>query len=498
MKCRKCGSEIPGPGGSCPVCIETYCGDGDLVLQGTMGDAPTMEPVSESIQLTVLEGKYEAVRVLGRGGMGVVYYGVDTTLDREVAIKVLAPECSENPVYDARFNHEAKTLAALDHPNIVPIYSYGQEGGRHYFVMKYIQGVDLAENSAFHKGDYREILPRLRPIFEALEHAHGKGVIHRDIKPANIIFTTDGVAMLLDFGISMDTSMSRLTSDGAIVGTPCYMSPEQAAGTHALSPASDQYSLGVILYEILAGAPPFVGDNPVSLLFRHVHETPEPIMEKNPAASLSVSRVVMKALAKDPADRFPSCMELYLALERALSEDASPEEAEPEAPTVDLENDDDEEPTRCAPLSTRKRPIRAAVAIMALAAAILLVGLWWSSPSREESDPPLAQPEPSQISISIETEPPGAEIFSGDTKLGVTPYKSVAVAASSARYRIVKQGFETYMLEVPGTANVSESIELRPVEQEKAKEAPGRSKGHGRSKDDGKKRHGKSKGRIRL
>lgn len=274
---------------------------------------------------------YRAERVLGGGTMGTVYYGVDTELDREVAIKVLRPVPDMHPSPEARFDREAKTLAQLEHESIVPIYAFGREHEERYFVMPYVRGKPLASALRGEPRSIRWFLPYLRSICDALSYAHEMGVVHRDLKPANIILSPRGEqAKLLDFGIAMNTTKSRMTQHGVIVGTPCYMSPEQAFDVSSVGPASDQYAIAVVLYEVLAGRPPFEADDAGEMLYKHLSEAPEPLHHLNQEVSEEVSAIVARALSKKPGERYASCREfadeLIQAVERPRQEDESSSE----------------------------------------------------------------------------------------------------------------------------------------------------------------------------
>lgn len=278
----------------------------------------------EQQSLPCFEGKYQALRVLGRGGMGLVYFGQDKVLGRSLAIKVTLPELGTHQEAKERFLREAKTLANLDHPNIVPIYSYGWEGGSHYFVMKYVEGKPLDAVTKSTPLDQRaELLISLGPVFAALQHAHDVGIVHRDIKPPNIMFANDGTPMLLDFGIARDDSAVRLTQGDRTLGTPAYMSPEAALGTREAGAASDQYGLAVVCYEMLTGSLPFRVPDPVAMLMQHLQMEPEPLDVRQPLVAPAVSAAVLRGMAKAPEDRYGSVVEFFDALRSAISPERS-------------------------------------------------------------------------------------------------------------------------------------------------------------------------------
>ena len=267
-----------------------------------------------------LSANYEVDREIGRGGMGIVYLARDTRLKRPVAVKLLPPELAFRPEIRTRFLREAETAAQLSHPNIVPIYSVDERDGLVYFVMGYVDGGNLAarlsETGAMPADRVRQVLCE---VADALAYAHDRGVVHRDIKPDNILLSLDDErAVVTDFGIARAISEgadSRLTATGIAIGTPTYMSPEQAAGEREIDGRSDLYSLGIVGYQMLAGEPPFSANSTPALLVKHLSEQPRPIGERRPDVPPELARAVMLLLEKDPANRFPSAESLGTALE---------------------------------------------------------------------------------------------------------------------------------------------------------------------------------------
>lgn len=262
-------------------------------------------------------GKYVIIAEIGRGGMGAVYKARDVELDRVVAIKVLSPYLVGEPRLVQRFMREARLAANLDHPNIVTIYDIGGEGSYYYFAMKYLDGVTLKEY-VVQNGPLapEETLPLVRQLASALDYAHGQNLIHRDIKPGNVIIGSDGQLSLTDFGLAKVAENLKLTASGDTIGTLEYMAPEQARGDAVKG--SDIYSLGVIVYEMLTGRLPFQGNNQATLLYQHLHDPPPPLHQWNPSVPPEVEKVVLQAMAKDPADRYPTAGEFSRALEEAV------------------------------------------------------------------------------------------------------------------------------------------------------------------------------------
>jgi hypothetical protein len=259
-------------------------------------------------------------RVLGRGGMATVYYGWDVRLERPVAVKVIDASQQPDPAYAERFVNEARAMAAWHHPNILQVYYAGEEDGLYYFAMEYIPGKDLARILA----DQRKIGGRLpdaevarfgSAVARALDYAHERGVIHRDVKPANVIVAEEGRVVLADFGLALNVARGTL---GEVFGSPHYMAPEQARNSSQAVPQSDLYSLGVMLFELLAGQVPFDDPSPASLAVMHITQPPPSPRQFNPGLSAAVEAVLLKALRKQPEDRYQTGEELMEALERAL------------------------------------------------------------------------------------------------------------------------------------------------------------------------------------
>lgn len=269
-------------------------------------------------------GQYELRDLLGAGGMGAVYRAFQTNLRREVAVKVLPHFLARQTDYIERFQQEAHTAARLEHAHIVPIYDYGVQDGTAYVVMRLLDGGTLAERLATGKPDYLpsvgDITVLLKKLATALDYAHGRGVIHRDIKPSNVMFDRFGSPFLVDFGIAKllnATSSSEITGTGMVLGTPSYMAPEQWQGT-TIVPATDQYALGVMVYLMLTGELPFVGDTPFALATKHVSEPPPAPHLKRPEIPEAVSAVIQQVLAKESEKRFPNATAFATAFEQAI------------------------------------------------------------------------------------------------------------------------------------------------------------------------------------
>jgi len=258
-------------------------------------------------------GQYRIVARIGRGGMATVYRAHHAALERDVAIKVLPDFFAEDEGYRERFQQEARSIARLKHPNILNVFDFGQERGITYLVLELVEGGTLAERLG-RPMDLHEVIRIIRPIASALDHAHAQGVLHRDIKPSNILIHRDGTPVLGDFGLAkMAGSVRRLTASGTVIGTPEYMSPEQSAGD-PIGPASDQYSLAVVAYEMLTGRVPFEADTPAAVLLSHINKAVPPTHELVGELSRHVEDALRRALAKNPLDRFGSAPEFIAAL----------------------------------------------------------------------------------------------------------------------------------------------------------------------------------------
>jgi eukaryotic-like serine/threonine-protein kinase len=377
----------------------------------------------------ILDGRYRLGSLLGVGGMARVYLASDRVLERPVAVKVLSPPYAQDPVFVERFRREARSAARLSHPNIVAVFDSGADADQHYLVMEYVPGQSLAELLA----SRGRLAPRWAAglgaeVCAALAAAHTQGLVHRDVKPANVLVGDDGRVKVADFGIVKAAATATLTGTGTVLGTAAYLSPEQAQGG-PVDARSDLYSLGCVLYELLCGRPPFgsgADGSPVAVATRHLHQPAEPPSARNPLVDASLDAVVLTALAKEPAQRYQSAIDMQDALEQVLAGDgmaAGP--GSPRAAAVPTE------PLPAPPSRTGVLPAPAGpagrgsgrrpgwlrwalpVAGVALGIGLLLALLWpdgGTTPVRPEAGP-TAAPATSASSTTIPPAPsaPGVE-----------------------------------------------------------------------------------------
>ena len=279
----------------------------------------------------IIAHRYRLLRMIGQGGMAVVYEAQDMNLSRRVAIKLLRPDYSHDGAFVKRFQQEAMTVARLNNPNIVRVYDYGEYNGSSYIVMELVEGLSL-EQILEERGPLpiNDAIRYMIEVCNAVEAAHHAGLVHRDLKPGNILLDADGHVKVVDFGIARAAGGSQMTTTGTTIGTAAYFSPEQAQGLE-IGPASDIYALGVVLYELLTGRLPFEHENPITLALMHVRDQPPSPRLYNPRIPRSLESIILRCLSKDPAKRFPSVAALRDAL---LAYSSAPASAQQTVATV--------------------------------------------------------------------------------------------------------------------------------------------------------------------
>ncbi|MFJ7211041.1 Stk1 family PASTA domain-containing Ser/Thr kinase [Amycolatopsis sp. NPDC098790] len=352
----------------------------------------------------LLSNRYELGETLGYGGMSEVHHGHDVRLGREVAIKILRADLARDPQFQERFRREAQNAAALNHPAIVAVYDTGEAntefGPLPYIVMEYVEGRTLRDIVKTEGPmSQKRAMEVMADVCAALDFSHRHGIVHRDVKPANVMITKNGAVKVMDFGIAraMHDGQSAMTQTAAVIGTAQYLSPEQARG-ESVDARSDVYAAGCVLYELITGEPPFTGDSPVAVAYQHVREDPNPPSSVNPAVAPELDAVVLKALAKGPANRYQSAAEMRSDLVRTLSGQR------PAAPMVMSEDErtqvmnadrrqpqryeeydaaDDEDPKA----KRRRRTLLAALAAVFVLGAVLLI-MWLSGSFKSGNEDP--------------------------------------------------------------------------------------------------------------
>lgn len=277
-----------------------------------------MDRTTDSMIGRTIAGKYTILTVLGGGGMGTVYRARQAGVNREVAIKIMNPELADSEQYLTRFAREAERMGALEHPHIIPVIDYGTTDGVTYIVMALKTGGNLGDVIKRGHAPLSDISHYVTQIASALDYAHQRGIIHRDLKPANILLDEERNTFLTDFGIARKLGETKLTAQGMVVGSPTYMAPEAWRGEEA-SPETDIYSLGVILFELLTGKPPYNDKMPARIMLMHIQDPIPSVLKVRSDLAPQIEAVVMQALAKERRDRYSSATAMALALKSAVS-----------------------------------------------------------------------------------------------------------------------------------------------------------------------------------
>ncbi len=459
--CAKCQTPVP-TGSNCSQC-------GTLSVE----NGPDLDELQARLART-LEGRYEITRLLGRGGMAVVFLAQDLVLERQVAIKVLPPDMTRDAQLVTRFQQEAKTAAKLDHPNIIPIYRVESEGGLVYIVMKYVSGQSLEDLLAKGPLPISRVRHVLREAALALGHAHRRRIVHRDVKPANIMLDDDGRVILTDFGISkavQDTG--QLTGTGTIIGTPHYMAPEQARGQE-VDGRADQYALAIVGHRVLTGKLPF--DGPAhSILYQQVFEQPPTVLDRRPDTPPDLRVALDRALAKDSNARF-----------KTMEEFASAVSGERSGPTTVVS-----EPVKAAgPVKPDKAAgdHGAGVFVALATVAVVAVAAWFAlpgfqsiversavsrpGPAREVVAPVMskaraasrpAKLKPVQYALLKVDSDPWGVLYVDGVRVGLTPIANRRLPLGTHRLRVEQKGYQTVTetIVVKSTGAVTRRYNLR-------------------------------------
>ncbi len=493
MKCFNCGAEVAPPARFCASCGTPVADplESTLVLPPEADDA-----LLQRVRMS-LSGEYEVVEELARGGMGIVFRATEVGLQRPVALKVLSPDFGITARAVARFKREARTVAELEHPNIVPVYRVGQVGGVLHIAMKFVEGRSLDTIIAAQGAlPIPVVIYVLRGVTRAMAYAHERDIVHRDIKAANILIDRDGRVLVTDFGVALRASDVELTVDGTVIGTPAYMSPEQCAGRRA-EPQSDQYSLGIVGFHMLTGDLPFHSDTLAGLMQHHFFTTVPDLRLVRDDVPDVLLEVLDRALAKSPEERYETTRAMLTAIEAipfsegdrlaserslqalARGETIGPVAARPMPPLP-------EAPTSPIPVPGRhakRRGARARAARIATAATLLLGLAWWvgrphraaqltADVARPADSTPhggtsgesagrtlMARPPAAAITgkLRLLTSPPDARILIDGRRIGVGSVVDRAVAAGARRLRVEAAGYQTFdtLIVVPADSTVS-------------------------------------------
>ncbi|HEV8305470.1 MAG TPA: protein kinase [Gemmatimonadales bacterium] len=479
--CRACGAGLAPDARLCPACGVKVS---DPNAETIRIEIPEEQELLEYVR-QVLGREYDVHRELGRGGMAVVYHATELELHRDVALKVLPPEMTLSSAAGERFKREARMAAALDHPNIVPVYRVGQTGGLFYIAQRFVGGRDLDSIIAAQGAlPIPVVLSVLRGVAAALAYAHERDIVHRDIKGANILVERDGRMLVSDYGIARRLSDGGLTEAGTVLGTPWFMSPEQCMGRRG-GPQSDQYSLGILAFQMLTGALPFQADGLPALLQHHCY-TPVPDLRlAREDVPVPLVKLVNRALAKDAGARFATTRDMVAAIEEIPFFQAEQHEAEAAIRRLAVGSGITKIPTRSlpplpepgassvvhvVPLGGARPGRRAAlVAGGAILAALAVGGVWVAGRTRGSVPPPSAgrdsaaavsvvtdtarvhSPAPRRDlstiagtgTVRLRTVPPTALIFIDGRQVGEGVLLDYAVAAGTRQLRVTAPGYRT-------------------------------------------------------
>lgn len=374
----------------------------------------------------VIAGRYELGEIIGTGGMGEVRAGRDLELDRPVAIKFLRPQMDPQIEVKIRFASEAEAASRLSHPNIVAVFDAGEDEGVPFIVMELLSGRTLAHKLAGGPLDPGEVQRFGLEILDALEASHAQGILHRDLKPGNVMLTQHGTAKVADFGIAKITEGMDITGTGMMLGTPAYLAPERVAGKPA-TPASDIYSAGVVLYELLTAKRPFEADTPLGLVRAMQEEEPQPLTEARPNIDPALAAIVERAIAKDPAQRYSSAREMAQALE-----DWVPVLPMDHTQPLQAEATRKFKIGKKGPSKTQRRFASAVLVILAIGWPLFVINRLDRPPSSDVDQTPSVEPPPPASIITPELEGALGRLEGAIAEAGALPLQPGVQAIRSA------------------------------------------------------------------
>jgi serine/threonine protein kinase len=460
MNCFKCGATLAEDQRFCGRCgaVVSDPDAGTVIVESPEGG------LFERVRM-VLGGDFEVLEELARGGMGVVFRAREVEVGRSVAIKVLASELGITPRAAERFKREARMVAELEHPNIVPVYRVGQIADILFIAMKFIEGRSLGRILETHGAlPVPVVLHVLRSVTRPLAYAHDRGIVHRDVKGDNILIDGDGRVLVSDFGVALRSADANLTIDGTVIGTPAFMSPEQCSGKRA-GPQSDQYSLGVVAFQMLAGRVPFDSETLAGFIQHHLFTSHPDLRGARDDVPAELLAMINRALAKDPAQRFASTRDMLSAIDAVPFSEADRRESEEVLRRLALGADVAKLSTRdirsfshaptmaVAPASRSRRTLG-----LVAAATLVVLGGTVLALARRSVAPPAAAPDTTPTASPLAARPQAPRVASGTLRILTTPPDAVIlidgqrVGVGSVIDRAVPAGRRRIQARAPGYA----------------------------------------------